>query len=214
MDHPASLAPPLQPLPACEESLELLRRGRDGDRPALDALILRYQDRVRRVVSIRMGRQFAGLLDAHDLAQDTWLAALRGLNGFQPHDHASIIQWLTRIAENQVLDAADRVHAQKRDRRREVADVAAFGSSSGAAAAPGPSPSQAASGRELTALYDACVAELPESWREVVLLKEYTLLGWQEICDQLGRANVHATQELYRRAQLRLGEMLKQRLAP
>jgi RNA polymerase sigma-70 factor (ECF subfamily) len=213
-------APLLDPPPTLAESLDLVHRGQRGDRAALGELILRYQDRVRRIVSIRMGTQFRGLLDSVDLTQDTWLAAMRGLPGFVPRDHGSIIRWLARIAENQVLDAADRVHAARRDRRREraAAEMGAASGDGGAAstdllpASPGPAPSEVASRRELREAYDACVADLPDQYRDVVLLKDYSLLDWPEVSEQLGRPNVHATQELYRRAQLKLGELLRRRL--
>ena len=209
-------APPLDPPPALAESMELVRRGQQGDRAALGELVRRYDDRVRRIVSIRMGGRFRGLLDSLDLTQDTWMAAMRGLSGFEPRDHGSIIRWLARIAENQVLDATDRVHAARRDRRRERAAEEGLATADAPARLPpstDPSPSQAASQRELRELYDACVAELPESFREVVLLKDYSLLDWPEVCERLGRPNVHATMQLYRRSQIRLGELLRQRLA-
>jgi len=211
-------APPLDPPPALAESMELVRRGQQGDRAALGELVARYDDRLRRIVSIRMGGRFRGLLDSLDLTQDTWIAALRGLSGFEPRGHGSILRWLARIAENQVLDATDRVQAQRRDRRRELSAEEGAGSGDAPAArlppAPTPSPSQDAARRELREVYDACVAELPESFREVILLKDYSLLDWPEVCEQLGRPNVHATMQLYRRSQIRLGELLRQRLAP
>jgi len=195
--------------PELGESVNLVRRAQDGDREALGALVLRYQDRVRRLVRIRMGPQFDGVLDSLDLSQDTWLAAMRGLGGLQARDHSGIIAWLARIAENQVLDAADRLNTAKRDRRREV-PLSEDGSAAGAAR--GGSPSEEASRRELKAMYDACVAELPPEWRQVVLLREYSLAEWPAISEQLGRPSVHATKQLYRRAQLRLGALLKERL--
>jgi len=202
----------LDPPPALAESLELVRRGQQGDRSALDELVTRYQDRVRRIVSIRMGGQFRGLLDSLDLTQDTWMAALRGLSGFEPRGHGSIIRWLARIAENQVLDARDRVHAARRDRRREQPAEEAEAATVVLPASPGPSPSEVASQRELRATYDACVAALDPVHRDVILLRDYSLLDWPEVKEQLGRPSVPAAQELYRRAQLRLGELLRQRL--
>ncbi len=210
----------LDPPPALAESVDLVRRGQQGDHAAFGELVERYQDRVRRIVSIRMGLQFRGLLDSLDLAQETWMAALRGLPDFEPRDHGSIIRWLARIAENEVLDAAKREHAARRDRRRERAGAelgATSGDGPGAAAAlpasPEPSPSEVASRHELREAYDACVAELPDSFREVVLLRDYSLLDWPSVSEQLGRPNIHATQELYRRALLRLGELLRRRVA-
>jgi hypothetical protein len=57
-----------------------------------------------------------------------------------------------------------------------------------------------------------CVAELDPVHRDVILLRDYSLLDWPEVREQLDRPTVAATQELYRRAQLRLGELLRQRL--
>jgi RNA polymerase sigma-70 factor (ECF subfamily) len=205
----------LDPPPGLAESLDLVRRGQQGDRAALDELVARYQDRVRRIVGIRMGQQFRGLLDSLDLTQETWMAALRGLSGFEPRGHGSIIRWLARIAENQVLDARDRVQAARRDRRREQpAAEAAASEDTGVLlpAAADPSPSEVASQRELRATYDACVAALDPVHRDVILLRDYSLLDWPEVREQLGRPTVPATQELYRRAQLKLGELLRQRL--
>jgi len=207
----------LDPPPALAESVDLVRRGQAGDNAALGELVARYQDRVRRIVSIRMGAQFRGLLDSLDLTQETWMAALRGLPGFEPRDHGSIIRWLARIAENQVLDAADRLYAAKRDRRRDrPADGPDTGSGDSPAErlppAPGPTPSEHASRAELRATYDACVAELDTVHRDVILLRDYALLDWPEVCEQLERPSVPATQELHRRARLALGARLRRRL--
>src|SRR5215510_4046005 len=84
-------APPDLGAPDLGASVNLVRRAQDGDREALQELVLRYQDRVRRLVRIRMGPTFDGVLDSLDLSQDTWLAALRGLQGLQARDHFSII---------------------------------------------------------------------------------------------------------------------------
>lgn len=203
-------AQPLDPAPPIAETLDLVCRGRSGDRAALDELVERYQQRVRRIVSIRMGGRFRGVLDSLDLAQETWIAALRGLPNFDPRGHGAVIAWLTRIAENQVHDAADRIHAARRDRRKELETPAA---SDGAIADPSAAtPSETAMRRELRDVYDECVAALEPAHREVILLRDYSLLDWAEVHDQLGGKSLHATQELYRRAQLKLGAQIKARL--
>ena len=198
----------LDPPPALAESVDLVRRGQAGDSAALGELVARYLDRVRRIVGIRMGAKFRGLLDSPDLAQDTCKAALRDLPGLQPRGHGSIIRWLARITENQVLDAEDRLHAARRDRARERP---ADGPDT-ASTVPGPTPSQPASGHDLRAAYDACVAELDGPHRDVILLRDYALHDWPEVCEELGRPSVPATQELHRRALLALGARLRRRV--
>ncbi len=204
-----------EPVPSAEESLELLRQARAGDRAALGELLERHRERLRRIVRLRMGAGLRGVLDSVDLVQETYLAATRGFPGFEGEARGSLIHWLARIAENQVRDAADRWSAQRRDHAREIS-LGGQGSASGEAReAPGrdPTPSEEAGARELRELYDACVAELAPNHREIVLLRDYELCEWPEVAARLG-AGVHAAQELHRRARLRLAEALERRLSP
>jgi RNA polymerase sigma-70 factor (ECF subfamily) len=74
--------------------VELVRRARGGDRAAFTALFERYNARIcrylaRLVLDDDLGR---------DLAQDTFLAAWRGLASIQ--DDARFAPWLYRIATN------------------------------------------------------------------------------------------------------------------
>jgi len=204
----------LDPAPDSQESIELLRRARDGDRAALGLLFARYEDRIRRIVRLRMGPKLRGVLESVDLVQETYLAAARGFDGFQGGERGSVIHWLARIAENQVRDAADRWSRARRDVEREVRLAGPDASSAGGGREPvdrGRSPSEEAARRELREVYDGCVAELPPRYREIVLLRDYELLDWSEIVPLTG-GSVHAAQELHRRAQLKLAGLLEARL--
>ena len=72
---------------------------RHGSRQAADHLIRAYYDEIFRFV----GRQVHHREDALDLTQTIFLAALRGLPGFQA-ERASFRTWLYRIAVNKVID--------------------------------------------------------------------------------------------------------------
>jgi RNA polymerase sigma-70 factor (ECF subfamily) len=220
--HAGSGLPPasssgLPDVPDLADTLVLVRRARAGDRAALDRIFARYQDRVHRIVRIRMGAKLRGSLDSSDIVQETCAVALQKLAGFEPRDHSSLIQWLARIAERQIHDAADRMNAEKRDKRREVAleplARAAHESDADLALAdPGPGPCAAAAANELEHIYDACVQSLPDEQRELILLREYANASWATICRELGRPNEHAAQEAYRRAQIKLSSLLRQRV--
>lgn len=207
--RPALVAtPPLDPA----ESVRLIERARAGDEQAFGALFARCHDRVLRVVRLRMGSQLRASLESVDLVQDTYAAALRGFPSFRGAEAHSFLRWLARIAENQVRDTAERLCAQRRAREREVPLDALVPGSSASGSLPlagrEPSPSEQASRVELRAVFDACVAELPERQREVVLLRDYECQDWPRVAEELG-CSAHAAQQLYHRAQLELAERLE-----
>jgi RNA polymerase sigma-70 factor (ECF subfamily) len=204
------------PLPELTHSMELVHRVRDGDDGALNELLERYRPRLERIVRIRMGARLRRFLEPDDLVQETFVVALRKLGDIELRTHASIIQWLAAVAENQIHDKLDYFGAQKRDdarevplevkrpggegvRRRDLADL-------------GTSPSLAAQRNEIADVVDACVKELqPDAYREVVLLRDYYDADWETVCEKLDRPTIGAAQELYRRAQIRLARHLKER---
>ncbi|HEX5010917.1 MAG TPA: hypothetical protein VFY71_10990, partial [Planctomycetota bacterium] len=190
----------LDPPPALAESVDLARRGQAGDNAGLCELVGRYQDRVRRIVSIRVGAEFRGVLDALDLVQATAAAAQSEVAGLEPRSHGSIIRWLARLAENQVLDASDRLDAARRDERRQGPadrDTASSEATAPRPPAPAATPAEHVGRAALRAAYDACVAELDAAHRDAILLRDYALLDWSELCEQLERPSVPAVQELH-----------------
>lgn len=199
------------------DSFELARRARGGDGEALNQLFLRYQERVVRIARIRMGSRLRSCMESMDLVQETWRVALRLWPDFEPRSHASLIQWLARILENRIREAA-RHHfgAVGRDHGREVPLELGSGSEGGAAAiAPSTGsrpPWEVLAREELRELYDACVEELTGDQREVVLLREYSGASWEETARALGRSKTSAVQELHRRARMRIAECLERRL--
>jgi RNA polymerase sigma-70 factor (ECF subfamily) len=217
MVHVKSTTPPepgFGPAQSAEEASRLLQQAHSGDGAALGQLFARYQQRVQRIVRLRMGLQLRTAMESTDLVQETYLAAVRGFPGFEGRERGSFVHWLARIAENQVRDAGDRWSTQRRDLARAVRLEPAR-DESGAGSAPGPladepSPSEQAAQRELREVYDACVAELPPRQREIVILRDYELLEWPQIASAIG-ANTHAAQELHRRAQLKLAAILEAR---
>ncbi|NOT30020.1 MAG: RNA polymerase sigma factor [Planctomycetes bacterium] len=203
----------LPPLADFSPSLVLLNRAQTGDRAALNELLERYYDRVYRIVRIRMGAKVRGAMESCDLVQNTLKKAAEKLGSFQPRGHSSLINWLAAIAENQIRDAADRI--KKQEREVPIDDLAHQGSQSALGLAPpdgGPSPSSMVANAELREIYDACVESLPDRYRELILLRDYSATPWEDIARTLGIPGPHAAQEMYRRAQIKLAGLLRLRL--
>lgn len=207
-----SLAP--EDLPDPQRSLELLARAQGGDRQALEDLLARYQDRLRRIVRIQLGAKLRRHCDSMDIVQNTFKAALPKIGDLQPRSAASLLQWLAMIATNQLRDVHDHWTTKKRDAQREVRlDV---GGDEGSVVLDPvdskASPAESASMREIRELLDEAVAALPDDQRRAVILRDYCGEDWEPIARELGRDNAHAARQLHQRAWIRLRQALKPKL--
>lgn len=80
------------------EERALLQRARAGDPEAFDSLVRRHQERIYGLVY----HMTANHEDAHDLVQDVFLKAWKGLRQFK--GDASFYTWVYRIAVNHTLN--------------------------------------------------------------------------------------------------------------
>ena len=207
-----SLAP--EQLPDLTESMVLVKEAQAGSREALEALLTRYQDRVLRIVRIRISNKLRRHVESMDVVQETLRKAAANLNELELRSQAAILQWLAKIAENQMLDVNRRMSAAKRDRMREVplerrSDSGDFFGMPAFGQQP---PDELAAQRELAILVDECVAELPDEYREVISLRTYCGGSWEWVTQQMGRESTEATRQLHRRASVKLGRLLQERM--
>ena len=105
---------------AQDKTQHLAIRAKEGDESARDQLCGVYIERVRRIVRFRMGTELRSKLESMDIVQDALISALRGLDDFTYSNEGDFVRWLSGIAENQIRGNLDRLHAAKRDIRREV----------------------------------------------------------------------------------------------
>jgi RNA polymerase sigma-70 factor (ECF subfamily) len=208
------LARSLDGMPDPRSSLDLLARAQAGDRQALDDLLRRYEERIRRIVRIQLGASTLRRdYDSMDIVQSTFCAALPRLGDFQPRTAASLLQWLAVIAVNQVRDAHDAQHTLKRDVGREEAldglpsgDVAADRRLESSA-----DPERRATLREIRELLDHEVSRLPDDQRRVVVMRDYCGDDWDSIASALARGN-GAARELHQRAWIKLRRAFRSKL--
>ena len=91
-----------QLLTSTDDDDVLLERLRAGDEKAFDELVARYDGALRRVARTFVRTSAA----ADDVAQETWLAAVRGLKDFE--GRSSLRTWLFRILVNRARTRAKR----------------------------------------------------------------------------------------------------------
>lgn len=156
---------------------EVVRRVRDGDGEAYRILVERYAPLVFAVVR----RYCDEPSDAEDLAQEIFVRAYEGLDGFR--GDASFGSWLYRIAVNRCRD-------QVRDPRREERSLQALEESAGGggAAVSGavPTPAQELERSERAQSLRRALGELAPDYAVPFLLKYEQGLSYREMARMLG----------------------------
>lgn len=199
--------------PDLTTTLVLVRQAKAGEKEALGKLFTRYYPRVRKIVRLRLGKHLLGVLDETDILQDTFIAALKAFKNFEIRNEASVINWLSRIAERKIREAAKHHSAQKRNHGHEVS-IDQADSQDGALQVPDQrsSPGSSISRREEAEIVEECIAELPEKYREIIILRDYIEYGWEDVAKEHGRPSVDAARMMHAKAMVELDRRMRGRL--
>jgi RNA polymerase sigma-70 factor (ECF subfamily) len=198
--------------------VDALRR---GDESAFVALLDRYQPALVRLARLYVRDRAV----AEDVVQETWLAVLRGLDGFE--GRASLKTWLFRILVNRARTRATREGRSVPLSSLADTDTEAFEPAVDPGRFRGPDdpswpghwliapsaddlPEQRLLADELVANVHAAIETLPPAQREVVTLRDVEGLSGEDVCELLelsnanqrvllhrGRSRVRATLESY-----------------
>lgn len=199
--------------PDADETQELLKRAAEGDRSAINALLDRHREALRRMVALRLDPVLGQRVDASDIVQDALVDASRRLAEYLRDPRLPFHVWLRHIARDRLFDAHRRHRvAQRRSLDREQPLGARIGDSesfelAGALADPELTPAAAASQREIALKFQSAVESLDEHDREVVLLRHFEQLSNQETAQVLGLSEPAAGMR-YLRAMRRLRTLL------
>lgn len=155
---------------------QLVERAIAGDGDAFGEVVRRWE---RKIYALAYG--FTGSVeDARDAAQETFVAAYRNLQNFR--GDAKVSSWLHRIAVNQCITRQRRARVRA---ETGIDDAVESGGEAFLSTGEQSSPARAAEAKERTEAVRRAVAALTPELREVVLLKEFEGLTFQEIADAL-----------------------------
>lgn len=160
---------------------------------------------LRAFVHLRLGRALRAKEESQDLVQSVCREVLADLPHFEPRAGASFRDWLFRLAENKIRDRWRHWQREKRNVAREVElDATEIEDASVCAdLANLCTPSRVAAGREELARLERAFCELPDDYREVIVLARLRGLTHAQIAEHLGRTEL-ATRTLLSRALARL----------
>lgn len=163
---------------------DLVRRAQDGDSEALEEVLALHQNMIYRT-SLRL--MAGNEEEAGELAQQVLISAFRHIGKFRSESRFST--WLYRITTNL---AKNRYVVQNRERARfSSLDAPAFpGEEDDAPArdwADGAiSADRTAAGREMIAIVHERLEGLEPEWREIIVLRFFEELSYEEIAETLG----------------------------
>ena len=193
---------------SAQKTRELVTLAKDGDKSALNRLYTVYAERVRWMVRFRMGTELRSKLESMDLVQETLIHALKRLDDFTYKDEGDFVRWISKIAENEVRGNLRKLHAGKRDIRKEVRfDKDGSATGPGFVASPGlirtTTPSVIMSRKDEMVKLEKAMDELKPQYREVIILTKIEGLSYKEISEKLGKSN-DAIRKLVSRAMAEL----------
>lgn len=199
--------------PEADQTQDLLLQIEEGDEDAVNRLIQRHRDAVRRMVAMRLDRGIAQRVDASDVVQDVMLEATRRMRDYLANPQMPFHLWLRQLAKDRMIDLHRRHHAQRRDVGRERSMTAggrADQSSLDLARQLIDSeltPAAATVRKELEQRFMAAVDELPEADREIIIMRHAEHLSNSEVAQALDLSPAAAGMR-YLRAVRRLRELL------
>jgi|SRR5579872_6013866 len=175
------------------ETAQLLARAAAGDREALDDLFARHQERLWRMVRLRLNRRLQGRVDETDVVQEAFVEASRRLGEFLDNPQAPFFLWLRQLTLFKLSDV-HRTHfgATMRDANRDVSIYSGAmpeGTSESLAAqllATLTSPSQAAVRIEKQMRVQEALDKLSPVDREILTLRHLEELSNLEAAQVLG----------------------------
>jgi len=150
-----------------EELASTVRLARTGDRPAFETLYARFAPVVHGIAVAHCG---PGL--AEDVTQEVFVTVLQRLPLLR--DDAAFPGWLCTAARNAAVDAR-----RKNLRRSATAELPEL-------AGVEPAPMTAAADQESSAQVLACVQQLPDAYRETLVLRLVEGLTGPEIAARTG----------------------------
>lgn len=152
---------------------ELARNAAAGSEDAFAQLVELHEKRVYTLALRMTGNQE----DAADVAQEAFLSAWRGLPNFR--GEAGFSTWLYRLTANAAID-----HLRKN--RRQRAEASLNSETLGLDVPdPAPTPQEQAENEALREAVRWGMGELTEEHRQVLTLREYQELSYEEIAGRL-----------------------------
>ena len=196
----------------------LVEQAQNGDVDALNELFTRYHAKMVDVARRRLGPRLRSKEEADDLAQTTFREATRDFQHYEYRGEGSLLRWLFQILRNKIRDKAEYYSAGKRDVSRERSVESDREDDRGGTMTYDP-PSddlsvtrQVQREEEFKILHEA-LEDLSEDHRTAIALVFFRGLTLRQAGEIMGGRTEDAVLMMLRRAENRMRELTRSRLA-
>lgn len=200
--------------PEADKTEELLLGAKAGSDDAVNRLMERHRESVKRLVQMRLDQRIQRRVDVSDVVQDVMVEAHRRLAEFLENSPMPFHLWVRQIAKDRIIDAHRRHRVSgKRSVEREQPLAQAAGDDQSALELAAwlcdqeITPAAAAAQKELAAQVQLAIGRLDEADYEVIAMRHFEHLTNQEVAQALGLTEPAASMR-YLRAIRRLREVL------
>ena len=200
--------------PESDKTQKLLANAREGDTEAVNQLLERHRNAVRRMIDLRMDQVIKRRVDASDIVQEVMIDANRRLQTYLDNPVMPFHLWLRQMAKDRLIDAHRR-HRQtaRRSMDREQPLTAAAGNESsadllGQLSGEELTPAAAATWNELQARFEAACNQLDEMDQEIVFMRHFEHMSNSDAATAL-ELSAQATSMRYLRAMRRLRKLME-----
>lgn len=200
-----------------DETAKLVAKAQSGDVDALNDLFTRYHQTMVEMARRKLGPRLRLKEDPDDLAQTTFREATRDFSRYTYRGEGSLLRWLIQILQNKIRDRAEFYTAGKRDLSRER-NVEPGDRDEGEPGGVPELPSEDLSvTRQVTRgesfdLLRESLSELSAEHRQAITLVFFQGMSLREAGEQMDGRSEDAVRMLLRRAEGKLGELLRGRL--
>ena len=174
----------------------LLLSAKNGNTEQLGQLLELYINYLKILASTQLDNKLRNRISPSDIVQETLLEAHRDFPQFRGKSEPELLAWLRRILVHNIGHVVERhILAEKRNVRREVSLDYVHQSLERSSvhlrqiADRGSSPSSAAQQTEHTRMLADHLAELPEDYRQVIVLRNLEGLPFKEVAESMGRSS-------------------------
>jgi RNA polymerase sigma-70 factor, ECF subfamily len=200
--------------PHHEKTEELLAGIKNGDASAVNQLMERHRDSLRRIVQLRLDQKIQRRIDVSDVVQDVLVEANRRLADYVANPQMAFHLWLRQIAQDRIIDAHRRHRGSAKrsvDRERALAVPAADDRSTMDLAAQlcdrELTPAAAVAQAEMAKCVERAISQLPDQDCEIIIMRHYEQLSNQEVAQALSLTEPAASMR-YLRAIRKLRELM------
>jgi RNA polymerase sigma-70 factor (ECF subfamily) len=179
----------------------LLNNYLSGDRSAISELIERHSQRVRSYIGMMVRNDDI----ADDIFQETFIKAVKVIDEGRYTDSGKFLSWVLRIAHNRVLD-----HFRREKSSRQINETEAGYDMIGTLRLAEPNTEDDMIQGEIEQTIRELIDSLPDEQQEVVRLRYFSKLSFQEIADET-EVSINTALGRMRYALINLRKMIKDR---